>query len=100
MFSWKDPEAINPADYWTSKASQKEMLDFALERIKVMDPRLSELARMTKPEGVLVPPIRVRDLVPTELPLGRVTLSGDAVHPMTFCTSTCPPRFKRLTDIN
>lgn len=85
MLSWKDPEAINPVGYWTSKASQKEMLDHALEKTKIMNPRLSELVRMTKPEGMLVPPIQVRDLVPTELPLGRVTLLGDAVHPMTFC---------------
>ncbi|KAL9120923.1 MAG: hypothetical protein Q9187_002520 [Circinaria calcarea] len=84
MLSWKDPKAMDPVRYWTSIASQKEMLDFAVEKVKGMDRRLSELVRMTKPEGILLPPIQVRDLVPTKMPLGRVTLLGDAVHPMTF----------------
>ena len=33
-------------------------------------------------EGVLCPPIRMRDMMPVELPNGRITLLGDAIHPM------------------
>ena len=86
MLHWDDPEAVN-SDWWGANASQKEMLDFAQERLRDLDPRFAELPTLTKPEGMVVPLIRVRDWVPDKLPMGRVTLLGDAAHPMTFCMS-------------
>ena len=83
---WNDEKSAD-IDFWTTKASQKEMYEFALEKTKEIDPKLSELVRLTKAEGMVSPPIVVRDWVPEEIPMGRVTLLGDAAHPMTFCTS-------------
>lgn len=39
----------------------------------------------TPVEGILQPPLQMRDMVPPSIPKGRVTLLGDAIHPMVPC---------------
>lgn len=82
--SWVDPAAGEP-DFWTMNASQEELLEYARRKTAGIHPRFLELINLTNAEGVLHPPIKLRDWVPDDIPRGRVTLLGDAVHPMTFC---------------
>lgn len=84
MFSWADQDGANHETFWTTRATQKELLNFVLENTKEFDPKLTQLMRLTKPEGIYNPTLHVQDWVPTDLPVGRVTLIGDAVHPMTM----------------
>ncbi|MCJ1360449.1 MAG: hypothetical protein MMC33_010454 [Icmadophila ericetorum] len=84
MFSWPDKDGENHDTFWTTKASQKELLDFALENSKDFDPNLNQLIRLTKLKDIYQPTLHVQDWVPIDLPMGRVTLLGDAVHPMSM----------------
>lgn len=54
-----------------------------MEHADSLDPRFTEIIRLTPVDGMLTPPIVLRDLVLKELPNRRVTLVGDAAHPMT-----------------
>jgi 2-polyprenyl-6-methoxyphenol hydroxylase-like FAD-dependent oxidoreductase len=45
-------------------------------------PDFAEAFRATQVDGILHPPIRMRDMTPVELPRGKITLLGDAIHPM------------------
>jgi 2-polyprenyl-6-methoxyphenol hydroxylase-like FAD-dependent oxidoreductase len=79
-----DPEALKD-DHWSRKATQQELLNYALKCVSETHPKLTEILRLTKAEGILVPQIEVKDMIPQPIPRGRVTLLGDAVHPMTYC---------------
>ena len=85
MATWDDYLSSDPAKFWTSKASKQDLLDFALELTKNFHLRFMEIFSLTRPEDIMTPVIIVRDLEPRAMPSGRVTLLGDAVHPMTFC---------------
>ena len=85
MATWDDCLSSDPAKFWTSKASKQDLLDFALELTKNFHSRFMEIFSLTRSEDVMTPGIIVRDLEPKALPSGRVTLLGDAIHPMTFC---------------
>ncbi|MCJ1303021.1 hypothetical protein MMC08_005827 [Hypocenomyce scalaris] len=84
MLSWDDPTVLDHSNHWTLTATQAEGLEFALEKIEGMNECFTELVTLTKAEDMVNPPVAVRDMIPEDLPLGRVSLLGDAVHPMTF----------------
>lgn len=61
------------------------MHSFVMENVKALDPEYIEPFRATPVEGILQPPLQMRDMAPPELPRGRVSMLGDAVHPMVPC---------------
>ena len=78
----KDEQAVEES-FWTTDASQEELHRFITDNLDGIHPTFTEIIRATPVEGMLHPPIRMRDMTPPELPRGRVPLLGDAVHPMT-----------------
>ena len=83
MVAWHDPVAAQEP-YWTATASKQESYEAALEKTKSLDPKFTEIIRLTKVEQMMTPPIVMRDMAPERIPEGRrVTLIGDAAHPMT-----------------
>jgi 2-polyprenyl-6-methoxyphenol hydroxylase-like FAD-dependent oxidoreductase len=84
VIGWDDPAAAHEP-YWTQSASRQQLYDRGLELSQQfdLDPKLTEIVRLTKPEDMMAPPIIMRDMVLTDLPNRRVTLVGDAAHPMT-----------------
>ena len=78
------PEACNEP-FWTATATKQEMLDFALEKSEQLHPRLAEIVQLTHADDIRAPPIVFRDLLLHDIPDGRITLLGDAVHPMAPC---------------
>ena len=84
MHSWHIPMEDVEA-HWTKQASKQEMHDYALKSVTEFQPSLTEIVRLTPVDGMMQPPIAMHDLLPIEPPLGRVTLLGDAAHPMTPC---------------
>jgi len=80
--NWID-ENVATADNWLKSASAEERLDLAKKKCAGIDPSLLEVLEATQPQGMEVY-IPVRDLLPSAIPEGRITLLGDAFHPMTF----------------
>ncbi|KAL9079051.1 MAG: hypothetical protein Q9157_002019 [Trypethelium eluteriae] len=80
--SWPD-QAASQEPYWTATASKQESYDTAVEKTETLDPKLTEIIRLTKAEDMMTPPVVFRDMLPQEIPDGRVLLAGDAAHPMT-----------------
>ena len=81
--NWLDPEAGDP-DFWALKAPPADRLAFVLKTIEGVDERFASVIKATKVEDMAAP-LAFRDLVPMEIPRGRVSLLGDAAHPMTPC---------------
>ena len=82
---WEDDKA-GKSDFWIHSASKEELYQFALEKTKDLDPKSTEIIRLTQPEGVVTPPLVIWDMLlkPEDMPKGRmITLLGDAAHPMT-----------------
>lgn len=63
-------------------ASQAELHRFVMSNLDGVHPDFAEAFRATQVDGILHPPIRMRDMTPVELPRGRITLLGDSIHPM------------------
>lgn len=59
------------------------MHSFILSNLSGIHENFTEIFHATPVEGMLHPPLRLKDMVPPPLPHGRVTLVGDAVHAMT-----------------
>ncbi|MCJ1290484.1 hypothetical protein MMC34_002022 [Xylographa carneopallida] len=81
IINWLDPEAGSP-DFWALKAPPAERLAFVLKMIEGIDERFASVIKATKVEDMAAP-LALKDLVPIETPRGRVSLLGDAAHPMT-----------------
>ncbi|MCJ1377644.1 hypothetical protein MMC17_000740 [Xylographa soralifera] len=79
--NWLDPEAGSP-DFWALKAPPADRLAFVLKTIEGTDERFACVIRATKVEDMAAP-LAIKDLMPMEIPRGRVSLLGDAAHPMT-----------------
>lgn len=92
---WEDPDVAKP-DHWLKHASKKEKYDRALEVTADLEPRLRELIELTPVDGVLPKQMVLWDAEITSLPVGGVTLIGDAIHPMTPCKCAFPAREHRL----
>lgn len=78
-------EAAKDGHFWTDSASAQELLDYTIRSLAGLDEDFIEPIRATPVTGILQPALRMRDMVPPPLPKGRVTLLGDAVHPMVPC---------------
>ena len=72
------------------------MHSFVMKSLDGLDSDYVEPIRATPVEGILQPCLQMRDMVPPPLPKGRVTLLGDAVHPMVPCKSMPKQPFKIL----
>ncbi|KAF5667140.1 FAD NAD(P)-binding domain-containing protein [Fusarium heterosporum] len=81
MFGWQDHDATEN-DFWTTSASREEMHAYVMSHLDNLNEDYIEPIRQTPVEGILLPPIVMKDMVPPVLPRGKVTLIGDAVHPM------------------
>ena len=84
-----DDEASQES-FWATTASKEQLHTFVMTSLDGFYPELTEPVRETSVEGILHPPLQMRDMVPPELPVGRVTLLGDAVHPMMPCKLPYP----------
>jgi 2-polyprenyl-6-methoxyphenol hydroxylase-like FAD-dependent oxidoreductase len=82
VVNWID-EDVATADNWLMSASAEERLNLAKKKCTGIDPSLLEVLQATQPDGMrgYIP---VRDLLPSAIPEGRITLLGDAFHSMTF----------------
>lgn len=87
MYVWLDDTVIKNGErnHWTMHASKEESYEFALRGSEEFEPRFREIIQLTKPEGMMTPPVIIRDMEPVPLPNRRITLIGDAAHPMTPC---------------
>ncbi|KAI0419884.1 FAD/NAD(P)-binding domain-containing protein [Xylaria grammica] len=80
---WTDEDADKP-DHWLQHATKSAKLDHVLKTTESLDPSLREIFSLTPAEGIVSGMPIFRDAVIPSLPsTGRVTMIGDAVHPMT-----------------
>lgn len=63
-------------------ASQEVLHRFVMSSLDGVHQDFAEVFLATKVDDIIHPPIRMKDMAPVELPRGRVTLLGDAIHPM------------------
>ncbi|PVH90702.1 FAD/NAD(P)-binding domain-containing protein [Periconia macrospinosa] len=82
LFGWQDEDALKE-DFWTSKASREEMHEFMLSQLSKLHPQIVEPFQATPVEGMVLPPLRLCDMLPPILPPGPISLIGDAIHSMT-----------------
>ncbi|KAF9694159.1 hypothetical protein EKO04_007717 [Ascochyta lentis] len=82
LFGWRDEDALRE-DFWTTSASREDMHRFVLSQLHKLHPQVAEPFQATPIEGIVLPPLRLSDMLPPTLPAGRVTLIGDAAHSMT-----------------
>ena len=83
---------------WAASASKQELYDRALEKSKVFGLRFSKIVRLSKPEGMITPPLVIKDIELDFMPNRRVTLLGDAAHAMAPSKSfSFTIKSKRLT---
>ena len=92
-----DPDAEHAHYYWfwmfrqpgfaqgrfeQHNASKEQRYDFIMKESAALGPQLSEIVRLTKPEGMLSHPPVLRDLELESMPNKRITLLGDSCHAM------------------
>jgi 2-polyprenyl-6-methoxyphenol hydroxylase-like FAD-dependent oxidoreductase len=70
---------------WPLSASKQEQYDFVMSCARDLDPKFKEILLLSKPEDIHTPALVLRDMVVDDMPSSRVTLLGDAIHPMTPC---------------
>lgn len=78
---WVDDNVADPA-HWTKTASRKELHDFVIRTTRGMEPRVRNIVDLTPVDKLIGDPFPQRALMLTDLPIGRVTLLGDAAHCM------------------
>lgn len=71
-------------DFWANTASKAELLAFSRGKLAETLEQFREVLEWQKEKDMLAP-LAIRDMVPVVLPEGRVTLLGDAAHPMSNC---------------
>lgn len=81
---WPD-EGVTDAGFSNAPASAEQLLEMAREKLCLAPPGLREIVELSGPSSIRRTPLIIRDMVLESLPAGRVTLLGDAVHPMTPC---------------
>ncbi|KAI1805848.1 FAD/NAD(P)-binding domain-containing protein [Daldinia bambusicola] len=74
--------AIASEDHWSKSASREELYNHVMDLTSTLDPRFSEIIRSTTLDEVKPQPLIFRDAQIKSLPVGRITLLGDAIHPM------------------
>lgn len=81
---WPD-EGVTDASFSKAPASAEQLLETARQKMCLAPAELREILELTSPESIRRTPLIIRDMVLESLPARRVTLLGDAVHPMTPC---------------
>ena len=84
---WSD-DTVADNDHWLRTASQAEKLAFAKVETARMASKLREIIELTPEQGIQDATFIYRDAEIEELPVGRITVVGDAAHPMTSCEWT------------
>ena len=86
FLNFYDNEAVSEP-FWTATASKEAMYNFAMQKTQTLNPAYSRIVHLTDSSNIRAPPIVFRDLLLNDeaIPLGRVTLLGDAAHPMAPC---------------
>jgi len=85
----KDAQAASP-DHWLRTASKQEKFDWVMSKMEEIDDSVygfREVLKLCGPEGVSDRFYLYHDAIIESLPVSRVTLLGDAAHPMTPCKS-------------
>ncbi|KAI1139397.1 putative monooxygenase [Hypoxylon sp. FL0543] len=78
-----EDEIFGREDHWSRSASQAEKLEYAIQLTSALEPEFTEVIKTTPASGIRTQPLILRDAEIDSLPAGRITLLGDAVHPMT-----------------
>lgn len=81
---WPD-EGVTDASFSKPPASAEQLLETARQKMCLAPAELREILELTSPESIRRTPLIIRDMVLESLHATRVTLLGDAVHPMTPC---------------
>lgn len=81
---WPD-ESVTDAGFSHALASAEQLLGIARQKLCLAPAELREILELTTPQSIRRKPLVIRDMVLESLPATRVTLLGDAVHPMTPC---------------
>ncbi|KAI8627206.1 FAD/NAD(P)-binding domain-containing protein [Xylariaceae sp. FL1651] len=82
LITWDD-DNIDKPDHWLRHASQAAKHDHVLKITESLDPEFREIFQLTPVDGIVTKVTVYRDAEILSLPVGKVTLVGDAVHPMT-----------------
>lgn len=85
---WPD-EGVTDSGFSNAPANAEKLLETAREKMCLAPPELKEIVELSGPESIRRTPLIIRDMVLESLPAGRVTLLGDAAHPMTPCKLSC-----------
>ncbi|KAK8114924.1 hypothetical protein PG999_006993 [Apiospora kogelbergensis] len=80
--AWQDDNAGRD-DHWMTSATAEELRDYALRATQNMPPQFRCMVERAQLEDFKVPPLRLITILLDSLPLGRVTILGDAAHAMT-----------------
>ncbi len=88
FLSYKD-EAATVQPHWTASASKDQLFELALKKSSHLNARFQELIKLTGVGGISKSNLAFRDLELSSLPVGKITLLGDAAHCMTPCK--CSP---------
>lgn len=81
---WPD-QGVTDTGFSNAPASAEQILETARQKMCLAPPELREILELSGPQSVRHTPLVIRDMVLELLPPGRVTLLGDAAHPMTPC---------------
>lgn len=92
ILHWVDEKAalsVESKPYWTVTATCEDLAAFARGRTKSYPDHLRVLVDKVPIERYRRPGIVLQgvELKEKQLPLGKITLIGDAAHSMTLCTS-------------
>lgn len=79
-----DPTA-STLPHWISSASNARKYELALQKTSHLRPEFTEIIRKTGFDGMSETQMCFRELELRDMPVGRVTLLGDAAHCMTPC---------------
>ncbi|KAK6866052.1 monooxygenase [Apiospora arundinis] len=80
--AWEDANAGRD-DHWMASATAEELRNYALRATKGAPRQFRCMVERAKLEDVKVPPLRLVTILLDTLPVGRVTILGDAAHAMT-----------------
>lgn len=82
-----DDDGIGDAGHWLQLTLPAQQFDLVWERSQVLDAKFREVLQLTGPGGLSRKPMIFWDAVIDRLPVSRVTMLGDAAHPMAPCES-------------
>ncbi|KAH8651230.1 hypothetical protein BX600DRAFT_554112 [Xylariales sp. PMI_506] len=81
-FVYVPEETADAPHHWLRTATKTEKYEFALSSIQAADPAFHEILKVSGPDSVNEAFTLFYDAVIEDLPVTRVTLLGDAAHPI------------------